>query len=499
MLKKKNVLIGVIGFIIDIVILILIMKGEFFSREVNSIILLIGLSLLLFFVGFAVGGFRFGIPIGLHMAALLGIIAAPSQIGGPLALLFFGALFIGPKILDILRKRKINNGEIDEFEEQQKLEAEIEAVFNNSVYLIKTNKFKADVTYKVVDKGDHIYFCRCGGQFHDLDPEIAKNAQLTESELLAHKNSFSLKKDDINAVEINSKIRLWTGNIPNNGSVNIITESKTDFIIHEINDYPQIQAFLENALNCPVTVVIDQKRKQIEDADAELEMQDSKTKYGIKKTANLLNILGTASGLWLIFYPRPIKLVVAVCVIIPIVSLAFYVLNSRLVSFDEKNTHKPATNVLTAIMVPSFALSLVSMIAFDVRYVPKVWVTIIVITIIVSAFLLIKTKEYKRHKSLIIVIPMFIFVYIYGFMITTNCVFGYHSPVQYYAEAVDKEYNDSSESNKYSVVIEDWHDEENTIKVSVSEKEYNSINIGQNVYVYSLKGLWGIEWFLLRG
>ena len=498
MFKKKNVLIGLVGLSLTILFFVLFMNSNNNNnnKEIELFVVLAPLSLVLFFIGFIIGGFHLGGLMGLYIAAFCGIMAAPNQIKGPLFLLFFGAIILGPKLLEALRKMKSHNDDIDELKESQESENEMKAVFKYAVYLIMPRKFKSDVTYKVVNKGDFIYFCRCGGQFYQIDQEIAKNANLSDNELLSHKDSFKIKKDEVNDVEVKSKIRYWTGNIPNNGSVNVVAEQKLGFIIHAINNYTQVQDFFESALNCPVIVSIDQKRKLNEDVDAEFENQDKMTKSRIRKISAILNTAGTVVGLWLIFYPRPLRLAVCVGIILPIFGLLFYAFHEKLVSFDE-GKYSSVPSVITSIVMPALALTIIGLVGFNIIYNGKLWIAVIFATIIISVMVLLKTRKRKKEKSVIFILPIIVFVYCYGAIITSNCLFDYNEPTFYSVEALEKEHNVGSNTSEYALIIAGWN-EKDTVKVSVTERIYNATDIGQNVRIAAFQGLWGIEWFVVQ-
>ena len=367
------------------------------------------------------------------------------------------------------------------------------------VYLIKPRHTRGDITYKVIDKDGYYYFCRCGGQFYDIDPEVAepKKGYLTTQELLAHKDSFRLKKGDISGVKINSKRRKWTGSIPNNGSVVIMADKKHDFIIHAVNDYPEVQTFFEAVPYCPVTVSVDPKRAQVEKVYAEYKRRNPKIKKRIVKLSKILNTIGWIVGLWLIFFPRPYFLAIAAGIIMTLTALIFYARNEKYVSLDD-NWHNPFTSVLTGIMVPAIGLALFVLRDVNIVLSWRVWVPAIVLAAIISVLVLYKTRERKKEKKVAaILLPVIAFLFSIGTVVSTNCVYDYHEPAQYSVRVQDKDYSKSNSSVEYSLIVRNWN-ETGSLTVRVSKSVYEYINIGSDVWLAVYPGLWGIEWYYVR-
>jgi len=302
-------------------------------------------------------------------------------------------------------------------------------------------------------------------------------------------------RDIISKVEINSKIRRWTAWFPNDGSVNLLAEENFKFIIHTINSYQQAQAFFEAALDCPVIVSIDPKRKRIEDIDAEFESQDQETKSRIRRISGFLSASGMITGLWLMFYPRPVHLAICVGTALPILGLVFYASNEKMASFDE-GQYSSIPSITISIAMPSLALTLVALIGVDIIYNWKVWTTVISATVIVSTMVLLKTRKRNKEKFAIYLLPIFIFAYFYGAIVTTNRFYDYHEPTINYVETLDKKHSEGSNTSEYVLTIAGWN-EKDSVKVSVSESTYNATEIGQKVQVDSYPGLWGLEWFIL--
>lgn len=245
--KRRNIIIGLLGLALTILVAAIIPVNR-------RIAVLVAIPVGLFFVGYSFGGFVLALFLFFLMAGVAGVAVAPGKMQIPVMVFFFGPIYLLPMLwVKYMNKRYPDSDEDDDLPSDE----EIAQALSNNIYLIKPNLFKGDVLYKVVDRDGYLYFCRCGGQSYIPDMNIVYNHELTQTQLLAHKDSFRIMKKSIVAVDINTKLRAWTGPATNNGTVNIIAEEKYSFIIHGRSSLPQLQEFLHQALNHSASVKVD--------------------------------------------------------------------------------------------------------------------------------------------------------------------------------------------------------------------------------------------------
>ncbi|MCL1896265.1 MAG: hypothetical protein FWG03_06955 [Clostridiales bacterium] len=296
-------------------------------------------------------------------------------------------------------------------------------------------------------------------------------------------------------MEINSKRRMWTGPIPNNGSANLFNGKKLGFIIHPVNDYPRVQAFFESALKRPVKAIIDKGRKQTDDIEKEFNSQKPDIKRQIKKAATILNTAGLIAGLWLMIFPIPFLPVFLACLTLPVLSLIFYTYNRKPISLGEK---KPDSlpDIFCGILLPALALSITALRDINVLYSGRAWVGILVLTFIITAAVMYKTRNRKKEKSTAAVLAIFIFIYSYGAVVTTNCVFDYHEPAWFPVKVDEKIYNKGRYVGDYQLVVT-VGDERDSVTAYVPEEIYLETKPGGNAWLAIFPGFWGIEWCLI--
>ncbi len=389
---------------------------------------------------------------------------------------------------------------VDELSERM---AEIEAeklyrrYLNRAIYVIKPGALKSDVTYKVVPLADKLYFCRVGGQFYDIDKEIAANEYLTEAELLADKNSFAVPFTDIHHVQIDTKKNVHTGKIDNSGSLILAGADRNTFIIHSINSCAQVEQFFEDYTNFPVSVLQGEhqertgtaEQSKIDAFSQSAEQEPEKVRKAFK-LCNALNGVSVLYVFWALFFPKPIELVVAAGVLLPLIGYGILIKYREIVKFDKKRGDN-SPSVANAVIAPSSALFLVALLRYRVIYTSSIFFAVLILTIVMSALLLMLSKTHVRQKSVLFLIPLFILAYSYGAVITTNCAFDFKDPQEKLAYVNERKIDDS----QYTLTVT-LAGGSKTVTVYVDESFYNTTRVNDKVILYIKPGLWGLEWVL---
>lgn len=420
----------------------------------------------------------------------------------------------------LLKRRREKQAEIEALyqgpaeNEEEKLE---EAIFNQAIYLIKPEKWKSDVVYKVVPRDGQLYFYRVGGQFYDIDPEIAANDSLSEDDLLKHKKSFSIPISEITQVEINTKQRMHTGNIPVNGSAYItIAAQKHDFIIHPINEYTRVEEFFKGITKAPVTVEIDEKTRAAEleaeasaKAAAEAAQRSPERFARLAKVCKIMNILGGVYFVWAVILSFP-RLPIAIAgLLLPVISFVIYLRNKDIVVLlpyaKIPGTAKmPGTS--PAICLSAIGLLVFTLTQYNYFHTARSWVIVIIATAALSVFVLRLSAECKRKKILYFLVPLVVFAFVYGALISTNIEFD----TQVHPDPSNHQYAQIERMRISSGDYTDWHyltlsvidhpgnmDARLTpdnFDINVSRSAFDRAEEGNIVRLCVLPGLWGIAW-----
>lgn len=82
-------------------------------------------------------------------------------------------------------------------------------LFQEGIFLIKGRIVKFDIVYKVVPKGDELYFCKVGGQSYNIkDIEEKYNKGMTMEVFHKDKNNYVENRLHISDIRVDSKASL---------------------------------------------------------------------------------------------------------------------------------------------------------------------------------------------------------------------------------------------------------------------------------------------------
>lgn len=211
----------------------------------------------------------------------------------------------------------------------------------------------------------------------------------------------------------------------------------------------------------------------------------------------ILNGVGVFVTLWAIFFPRPYEYAIIICVILPLIILVVIKLSKGLIRVAHSNW-SVYPDASYSLFTPGIALYLRAILDFSIDDNSNIWIPAIVITIIFTGILLLFNKHlsFKKGKDLFticIFLPL-IFIYGYGTILTTNCMFDKSEPDMFASEVLEKEI---SEINSYYLKLSPWGDKVEMQKVSVDSKLYNNLQVGEKVSVYRFKGKFNIPWLVV--
>ncbi|MET3028846.1 hypothetical protein ABXT06_19365 [Flavobacterium sp. UW10123] len=275
-----------------------------------------------------------------------------------------------------------------------------------------------------------------------------------------------------------------------------------------IENSSEIKAFLSSKL-----ADLDQKKREEVEKTLEEEKQEilSNQEFGIsleeregklekaKFTSYLLIGAGILVTLWTIFFPRPYEYAVIACIALPIITLIVIKFWKGLIRIDgAKNSVYP--NVAYPLVAPGIALSLRVMLDFSIDNYANVWLPVVLIAIIYTGILLSFSKHlsFKKGKDIFSILSYAMFTFIYGFgtVVCTNCVFDKSNPELFSTEIINKEVN-RGKYVSYYLYLAPWNHKKEIEKVSIDADLFNSVSNGQEVAIYSFKGKFDIPWFVV--
>jgi len=211
---------------------------------------------------------------------------------------------------------------------------------------------------------------------------------------------------------------------------------------------------------------------------------------------------------WFLVYPKPYLFLFTALLCIPIVGLILNGLSGRpsisslvQISVDKDGSDK--YDVADFIDIASYIILLRVLLDFEFEsfyslILPGTIAFIIMIIILfITHDLIVQTTKSKTWIYLSLLFNVFIYSYAgtYG----ANCIYDNSTPTVYKADVVDKRISTSRKGRKtYYIKVTPWGHHFDKEEISVSNIQYNEIQIGQKVNIDLKKGLFGIPWYYIE-
>ncbi len=218
-----------------------------------------------------------------------------------------------------------------------------------------------------------------------------------------------------------------------------------------------------------------------------------------KKIAKGLNIVGALLFLWLFAYPRPYLSTVIVSILFPILCLIILKYFKGLILFDSR-TKSPHATIMLAIIFPSLGLFIRALQDFKVYDYSNVWIPSLLIAATYVGILVVDNKTLKSDKAkeyfTLFTYSIVMFGYSFGAVVILNCLFDNSVPKLYTSTIVNKRIIEGSNSNStYTINLTPWGEQSEAEQVSVTNDEFQSLEINDEVSVFFMKGLFDVPWF----
>lgn len=256
--------------------------------------------------------------------------------------------------------------------------------------------------------------------------------------------------------------------------------------------------FRLNFADLDVNEAFEEEGAVLENEEFGITVQAREAKFAeAKKVSTAINILGGAAIVWVWFFPQPYSYSVLFSMAIPVLGLAAAVMYKGLIKLDEKKNSKLPT-VIYGVFLPISGLGIRALLDYNVILDGNTWSTSASAAVALVLVIRLSTDELKFKKPLEIFLSSFIAVVMFAYSISVyiivNCLFDNSHPSSFTTKVIDKEIS-SGKSTSYYLVVEPWGPMIEKDKFTVSEQEYNSYSIGENVVMYLQDGLLETKWY----
>ncbi len=212
--------------------------------------------------------------------------------------------------------------------------------------------------------------------------------------------------------------------------------------------------------------------------------------------ARSINAFAICISVWTFVYPEPYKFAIVASAILPILAIGTIVFSRGLIQLDS-HAWSARPHVTRAFLMPALALFFRAFIDYSILSTSALWLPLSLSVIVFNVALFFGIKEFRKDRKTILPVSVFIIIFVYGFLIETNCLFDPNPPKLYSAQIVNKRINYGIAPVWYRMTISGWDLQKATMEEHVPREVYEALEIGDNVCVEVRTGLLGIPWYRL--
>lgn len=201
---------------------------------------------------------------------------------------------------------------------------------------------------------------------------------------------------------------------------------KTDAIkiYSDIENFDEIYNWVNQRFNdCDLMELQKDKDELLKGKESEFEKQDALEWVGIARNYSyMLNITGLISGIWLFSFSVYRDVAIIFNIMIPLIAYISVLLSNGLINFNQ-NLNSIRASVNMAFLIPSTALTFGLYNKQRILYGFDSWLVLSILAVLMSVILLVRSKEYKKSKSLIPITLVAIGYYLYGAILQLKVIF----------------------------------------------------------------------------
>jgi hypothetical protein len=215
-----------------------------------------------------------------------------------------------------------------------------------------------------------------------------------------------------------------------------------------------------------------------------------------RKVAKYANRGAWVLMLWIVFYPHPHTLAVALGIAYPLVAIGIcYFYRGMMKGGDREKSAYPS--VIESFVLPGVAIALRALMDYNILFYDNAWIMLAVL--VPGLFLLfqIPTGGFRPRKAadyvFLAIFPLFTFGYSFGTVININCLTDRSTPADYNTVIEGKRIS-KGKTTTYYLDLRPWGDLKEKHEVKVSRKEYEKAKVNDPVTVVQRKGYFNIPW-----
>jgi hypothetical protein len=216
-----------------------------------------------------------------------------------------------------------------------------------------------------------------------------------------------------------------------------------------------------------------------------------------KKAAQILNVMGGATALWLFMHPQPYQWAMIAGLIVPALATIVLWLHNGVIRLDErKNSAYPSLAI--AVIGPTLSLLLRVLLDFDILAYAPLWPQAAAVACIAAIALSVGSRDFifRNDSRVSLLFTVLISAALYGFAgtLSYNCAFDEGTATIHEVQVLDKHMS-GGKTTTYYLKITPWGPRPNNEDVTVTQDYYEQVKAGDRVEIYAMPGRLGVPWF----
>ncbi|AYB29653.1 hypothetical protein [Chryseolinea soli] len=220
-----------------------------------------------------------------------------------------------------------------------------------------------------------------------------------------------------------------------------------------------------------------------------------------RRLALTVNVFGGIAAVVAFFLPGPNLWSMTAAIAMFMIALLASKLSNGLIRLDEKKNSAYPT-VFYAIIFTGASVMVRTLMDFNVLDFRQAWILTGAITALLIVLIVFKNSELKFRTGSEIFTSIFIVVvlmaYSFGTAVALNGLLDTSTPEIFTVKIVRKHVS-SGKTRTYYLTLEPWGGQKEQKDAKVSSRFYRSVEPGESVSLYRMKGKFGIPWFFIAG
>lgn len=213
--------------------------------------------------------------------------------------------------------------------------------------------------------------------------------------------------------------------------------------------------------------------------------------------AKVLNWAGVLLAVWTFIFPTPYEYAIIASIIFPVICIIILKYYNGLIRIDErKSTAYPS--IFLALITSTMALFIRILLDYAIFDYAKIWLPVIIITLVFIAFILVGNKEFqfKKANNYLTILGLLFYIsgYSYGALVAVNCLFDKSEPKIFNAKILSKRVS-TGKYTSYNLEITPWGPQKEVDEVQVSKPLYEQLEKDDEVTIYFMNGKFDIAWY----